>query len=281
MTLVELLVGLVVASIVGTALVQGIVTESRMMEDREAWRTARQVSRTASNVLANELRMVESGGGIETAAANGLNFIARVPYALGVLCSTNGTTSTLALMPADSVMFAGPGFAGFAWRAQATGAYTYVTSGTSLNTSGSSAACTSAGITPVPAIGGSPAGRVVTVTGTVPNTLPAGTPFLLFRRIQYEFKASAMVPGRTGLWRTILGTGIADELAAPFDPASRFRYYVQGSATPQEGTPNPLSAMRGIQVQADGRSEAAPRLAPGGPRVVRLPTAVYFFNVSP
>jgi len=277
-SLVELLVGMVVVGILGAALVRTIVMDAKITEDREAWRNARQVTRSAANMLLADLRMVETGAGVETASADGHNLVVRVPYAFGVLCATNGSTTTLALLPADSVALAAGGFAGFAWRDQATGGYSYVTSGTSLNLSGTASTCTGAQITPIPAAGSSPAGRVVVVGGTVPSTLPAGTVMFLFRRIQYEFKASAIVPGQTGFWRTVLASGAAEELAAPFDAAARFRYYVAGAATAQAASPSPLSTIRGIEAQMDGRSERTPRFSSTGSRVLRLATSVYFRN---
>lgn len=278
-TLVELLIGLVVASVMGAALVRGVVTEARMSEDRELWRNARQVARSSANVLIAELRMVETGAGVETAAADGLNLVARVPYAFGVVCATNGSSTTVALLPADSVMFAAGGYSGFAWRDPSTGAYTYVTSGTSLSTGGSASTCTGAGITPLAAESPSPAGQIVVVTGTIPAGTPAGTVVFLYRRVQYEFKASTMAPGGTGLWRTVLATGATEELAAPFHATARFRYYVAGSATPQAATPSPLSTIRGVEAQVDGRSEATGRLSAGA-RVVPLTAAIFFQNAS-
>lgn len=279
-TLVELLIALVVASVMGVALLRGVVTEARMSEDRELWRNARQVARSAANVLISELRMVETGGGVEVATANGFDLTARVPYAFGVLCATNGSSTTVALLPADSVMFNAPGFSGFAWRDGSTGAYTYVTTGTSLNTSGTASTCTTAGITPLAAESPSPAGKVVVLGGTIPAGTPVGTVIFLFRRIQYEFKASAMVPGRRGLWRVVLATGVGEELAAPFNATARFRYYVAGSATAQAATPSPLSSIRGVEAQVDGRSEGTSRMAGGNARVVPLTASVYFQNAS-
>ena len=101
-TLVELLVALVVASIVGLAAIRFVLFDARMGDNREAWRTARQAARSGVTALTADLRMVENKVGVEAVSADGLDITVRVPYAFGLLCSTNGTTSTVALLPADS-----------------------------------------------------------------------------------------------------------------------------------------------------------------------------------
>lgn len=279
-TLAELMVGLVIAMLLGAVVVRGILTEARVSEDREAWASARRVAAAAAGLLTAELRMVETRGGVEYANDAGDTLVVRVPYAFGVLCATNGTVSTVALLPADSVMLAAPGFSGFAWRDDASGAYTYVTSGTNLHLDGAAGACAPNGINPVTGLVGSPDGRVVDVQGSVPPGLAPGTVVFLFRRVRYTFEPSELVPGAVGLWRTLLATGTREELAAPFDEAARFAYYVVGRTGPQEEAPSPLSAIRGIEVRLDGRSETTSRFAGGSPRVVRLPVAIHFQNIS-
>lgn len=278
-TLVELLISLVVMAVVGLAMVRMMMSDMRFAENREAWRSARQSSRSGMNVLAADLRMVETFGGVEAAAAGGQDLTIRVPYAFGVLCATTGATSTVAMMPVDSAMFAAPGFSGFAWRDTTTGRYTYVTAGVSLTTGAAAAVCTAAGITPIPAIGGAPAGQILTLVGAVPPTLAPGTVFFLFRRIRYELKASGIFAGRTGLWRTLVTPNTTEELAAPFDATSRFRFHVNGVATAQDAVPAPLSALRGLELRFVGESEKAPRGA-AAPKEVTMATSIYFQNLT-
>jgi prepilin-type N-terminal cleavage/methylation domain-containing protein len=270
-TLVELLVGIIVASVVGAAMVRFLMADMAFQDDREAWRTARQAARAGLTVLSADLRMVETGGGIESATAGGQDVVVRVPYAMGALCATNGSISTVALLPADSLMFAQAGYSGFAWRDEATGVYTYVAGGTIG--AGAPATCTGAGITPVAG------GQVITLSGTVPAGLARGAVFLLYRRIRYEIKASVAMPGRTALWRTLVTTGATEELAAPFDAGSRFRYFVAGSATAQDAVPSPLSNIIGFELVFDGSSDGPPRRA-AGPKVVPFSTAIFFQNQS-
>jgi prepilin-type N-terminal cleavage/methylation domain-containing protein len=267
LTLVELMVGLVVAAIVGGSLVRLIMGELRSVETQEAWRTSRAVARSGVNRLTSDLRMVEATG-LEAAATGGQDFTVRVPYAFGVACTTTGSATTVSLLPTDSAMYAAAGFSGFAWRDATTGAYTYVTSAATL-ASGAASNCTGAGITTLTG------GRVVQLGGTVPSALPAGTVVFLFRRVRYEFKASTMISGRTGLWRTTLSGGASEELAAPFDNTARVRFYVLNGTAAQDAVPSPLSDVRGLELQLDGMSEITPRGATS-PKKMTLKTSVFF-----
>ena len=65
-TLAELMVGIIVAGLVGTALMGMLLTEAKATSNRDAWRNARGVSRGTLNLLESELAMVETTGGIET-----------------------------------------------------------------------------------------------------------------------------------------------------------------------------------------------------------------------
>ena len=122
-TLVEMLISMIVLAIVGAGLVQMVMSQGRFMDHQEAWRSSRAVARSSLNRLFAEVRNVEGVGGVEAAAAGGTDFTLRVPYAYGIMCATNGTTTTLSLLPVDSAMYGAPGFSGFAWR-DATGVYT-------------------------------------------------------------------------------------------------------------------------------------------------------------
>ncbi|HWV57122.1 MAG TPA: type II secretion system protein [Longimicrobiales bacterium] len=279
-TLVELMVGLVIAAILGAAVVRGLMSEARISEDREAWANARRVTLSAAGRLASELRMVETGGGVEYANDAGDTLVVRAPYAFGVLCATDGSLSTVALLPADSVMLAAPGFSGFAWRNAETGTYAYVTAGTDIDLEGDPDDCEDNGITPVTGLADSPDGLVIELEGAVPDDLAPGTVIFLFRRVRYVFADSDLVPGQVGLWRTTLSTGATEELAAPFDSTARFRYFVPGEVEAQEDVPGSLAGIRGVEIQLDGRSEMAPRVSESGSRILRMASAIYFQNTT-
>jgi hypothetical protein len=246
------------------------------MDNREAWRTARGVSRGSLNRLISDLRMVEAEGGLE-AAASGKDFTVRVPYAFGVVCSSTGASTTASLLPIDSTTFAGAGFSGFAVRDTSTGTYTYVTVGATLASPGTVANCTGSSITTLPAFSGSPAGKVVNLGGTISPVPAPGDVVFLFQRVRYQFKASAVVAGRAGLWRTLLSPNTTEELSAPFDTTARARFYVLNGATAQTALPSPLSNTRGLEFVLDGMSEATPRDR-SSPMVASVATSVFFQN---
>ncbi|HEX9894443.1 MAG TPA: type II secretion system protein, partial [Gemmatimonadales bacterium] len=108
-TLIELLLAVILAAVVSGVMVRLVMGDMRFAEDREAWRTARQAARSGLTVLTADFRMLETAAGVEAVAAGGQDITVRIPYAFGVLCSTTGTTSTLTLLPVDSLMFAQPG----------------------------------------------------------------------------------------------------------------------------------------------------------------------------
>lgn len=274
-TLIELMVSMVVLAIVAGGLVDLLRSQGRFMDQQEAWRTSRGVARSSLNRLYSDLRNVEASAGVEAAAAGGKDITLRVPYAFGVMCSSTGASSTLSMLPVDSAMFAGPGLSGLAWRDPATGAYHYVTAGVSLS-AGTGANCTGAGVTTLPSINGSPAGTIVNVSGAIAPVPPIGTVFFLYRRVRYEFKASTVLPGRTGLWRTLVTTGATEELATPFATTARFNFYVVSSSTPQAAVPT-LSTIRGLQILLDGESERAPR-GSSLPKKTQLSTSLFFTN---
>jgi prepilin-type N-terminal cleavage/methylation domain-containing protein len=293
-TLVELLLSLVVTAIVGGALVRMVVSQARFMDQQEAWRAARSVSRSGVNRLMSDLRAVEATQGVEAAAAGGQDFTIRVPYAFGILCRVNANISTVSLLPVDSAMFAAPGYSGFAWRKNQTGIYTYVP-GTALPSFQAQTDCLNAlplgyqgnaaapfAITTLPTMNGSPQGRVVNLTSGAGLVAPplgpeVGSIFLLYRRVRYEFKASVAIPGRTALWRTTLDFGgTTEELAAPFANTARVNFYVLDNPTPQAAVP-PLGNIRGLELVLDGMSEQTP----GGstaPKTSNVRTSVFFEN---
>jgi prepilin-type N-terminal cleavage/methylation domain-containing protein len=274
-TLVEMLISIVVLAVVGAALVQMVMSQGRFMDHQEAWRSSRAVARGSLNRLFAELRNVEGVGGVEAAAAGGTDFTLRVPYAYGIMCATNGTSTTLSLLPVDSAIYGAPGFSGFAWR-DANGVYQYVTAGVSL--AGAAAApCTAANITTLPSINGSPAGTTVTVGGTVNPVPPVGTIFFLFRRVRYEFKASTLVPGRVGLWRTLVTPGTTEELTAPLANTARVRFYEDYGTTAQAAVPGTLASIRGLEFQLDGQSDQTPR-GSAAPMTTTLNTSIFFNN---
>ncbi len=268
-TLVELMMGLLLAGIVGLGLTKFLLSQFRFFGQHDALREARSTSRSALNVLMSELNMVEATGGVVAAAPQDVTV--RVPYAFGIVCSSSPGLTVASLLPADSAMTAGAAFSGYAWRDANNGMYTYVQGGVTLSV-GAASTCTAQGITTLPR--GSVIQLVPGATGAA-----VGTPIFLYQRVRYQFAPSTTVPGELGLWRRAEATGATEELVAPFRSSAGFRFYVLGSDTAQTPVPSPLSRIRGLEIVLAGASAAA---APGrsAPERFDLTSSIFFHNHS-
>jgi prepilin-type N-terminal cleavage/methylation domain-containing protein len=289
-TLIELMLALIVSAVVGAALIRMTLAQGRFMDQQEAWRSARGVSRSGINRMISDLRMVENGsnaaaGGLEAAVAGGQDFTIRVPYAFGIVCTAAAATTTVSLLPVDSAMYSAPGHSGFAVRRD-DGTYDYYTS-TVLNTAPAAVAQTACNtvvapdkaIVTLPSINGSPAAIAVTLTSTV-NMAPTpkkGQIVFLYRRIRYQFKNSTALPGRTGLFRIPLSGGGEEELATPFAATARVNFYVLNNSTAQAAVPAPLTDTRGLELVLDGMSERTPD-GSTAPKTASVTTSVFFQN---
>ena len=266
LTIIELLVTVIILGIVGGGMVRMLTSQARFYEHQGAGRSARSISRAAVNVLLSEMRMVDAPNGVVAATPTALTM--RVPYALGVYCGSPSGISTVALLPTDSAMLAEPGFTGYAWRGR-LGPYNYVEGGAALALP-VPGTCVAAGINPLP-------GSIrIGLTPVLPVGVPVGTVVLLTRRITYAFAPSATVPGRVALWRRVDATGARDELAAPFDATSRFRFYRLNDNVAVDAVP-PLPDIRGFELVLNGASESSPRLT-GAPQLSSFTTSVFFRN---
>lgn len=271
MTLIELIVGMLVLGVVAILFTRLLVAQGKFFDKQAQSSAARNVSRGALNRVISDLRMVEAGGGVLIATSTAITI--RVPYAMGVVCATGGGVTTTTLLPVDSVMYAQPGFYGYAWRSSTTGLYNYVEGGTSV-AAGTASVCTNAAITTLTN------GKVIALSPALPAGATFGTPVLLFRRVRYEFKASQLISGKTGLWRTVInpnGSEISEELVAPFASTASFQFFTVNSSAAQANPPAALSDIRGFELHLDGMSERAvsgKTTAESAPFV----TAVYFKN---
>jgi prepilin-type N-terminal cleavage/methylation domain-containing protein len=266
-TLIELLLGIIIMAVVGIVLTRFMLGNSRLVAQQDAKEQARIISRAAQKLLTGDLRPVEVGNGVVAAAARDITV--RSPYAFGVVCRANGTVTTVSLVPVDSLSYAAGGFSGFAWR-DSLGAYRYVEGGTVLG-AGTSATCL---LDSVATLTG---GQVITLAPGAPTNAVPGSPIFLYRQVRYEFKDSAIYPGRKALWRTLVATGSTDELAAPVDTSSHFNFYVLNGDTAQAAVPSPLTDIRGIEVALNGASVRTPS-GTTTPRVSRVIMGLFFQN---
>ena len=264
-SLVELLVALTLLGFIGISILRTFTSQARLADMNTKRLDARAVSRAPVNLFMSEARMVETGNGMVAASASSVTL--RIPVALGVVCGTSGTATVLSLMPVDSAVYASAAISGHAYR-QDNGVYVY-TEGTTSVTPGGDATCSAESITTVAG------GRTVLVTPQMPAATIGAVAFI-YQRVRYDFAPSTALGGRVGLWRTLEQSGVAEELAAPFDASSRFRFYRNDQDTSDTVVPT-LSEIRGLQLELVGASERA-RFGRQTPETSRLQTAVFFMN---
>jgi hypothetical protein len=238
---VELLVGLVVAMFLLGGITGLFLGEARLFGEWESKRTARDVVRSASQILASDLRRLEATGGVEAASSSSITL--RVPFTIGLVCSSTAASTVVSLIPTDSVMLAASAISGQAWRT-GTG-YSYG----SVTTVAASVAgpCTAVNITTLPG------GRILSLTPGAGVVRP-GTALFLYQRVQYQFQT---ISGGARLTRRLLdGAGVTESVAQTFVPAgTRFRFYVGSSAVAQDAVPADLTTLRGIELAMEGKGE--------------------------
>lgn len=266
MTLVEMLIGMVVAGVMLGALVGLFIGQSQLMDHQASQRVARDAARNALHVLATDLQRLESSGGVEEATQDSL--VIRVPFALGLVCASSSGSTTLSLLPSDSVTYANAAMSGFAWRAP-SGAYTYVPE-TNLS-AGTASACSGASISTI-------AGGAVVDTDAGHASIPAGSPAFLYQRVRYHFEDTA--DGAT-LVRTVVESGDQETLVEFFDgSATRFRFFTSASPDPGDTPPADLGDLIGIELALEGLGDR-PRASDGAVATAPLNASVFFKNRSP
>jgi len=269
LTIAELIVGMVIFGIIGMAIMRVMVMQARYFDHQKQGNLARNVSRGPLNRLVSDIRMVEAEGGISAATSSAIT--ARVPYALGVVCNSDATGTNISLLPVDSAMYAEPGYSGYAWR-NGMSKYRYVMSGSTIS-AGSLAACNAAGITTL----SSDLAKIIKMSPKLNDSATVGTPVFLLRNIRYEFKPSTLVPGGTGLYRTVVDAGTSEELSAPFASDASFKFFVGTALTAQSSPPADLSTLRGFELNMTGLSEKRPRQS-FAQAPAPFVTAVFFKN---
>ena len=267
-TLIELMIAATVTGIMGVALTQMLIHNSRFVAHTEAMMNARQVARAAMNVMGAELAMVSTGAFIGVPSATSITL--RVPFAFGIICD-QATQRIASLVPTDSVMFASASADGLAWRNDASEEYTLMTvSNVSTTTDHANEhKCTDQGIAILTD------GKMIKMTIT-PDTLSIGDIFYLYQDVRYQFASSADLTGRLGLWRK-RGSDADEEILAPFDNASSFAFFVGSAATAQASPPSDLTTVVGLELNLVGSSEVTP-LNSSQPPSFEISTRVNFLT---
>jgi hypothetical protein len=103
----------------------------------------------------------------------------------------------------------------------------------------------------------------------------------LYQKVRYEFKASTAVPGKLGLYRTVIapnGGESSEELVAPFANTAGWKFFVvNGGAVAQAAAPATLSDIRGLELHLDGSSEGI-AVTRTTAEIAPFTTAVFFKN---
>jgi len=278
-TLVELLVAMVLFGIVGALFTKLLTVQGRFFDRQGMGNAARNVSRASLNRVVSDFRMIEASGGVVAATSTSLTI--RIPFAIGVMCGNTGAGTVLSLLPVDSTTYAeatkNNKFYGYAWRNFINGTYAYVENPATEvpGTVAHVAVCTAVNITMVPN------GRTVFVTPALPAGGGLGTPVFLYNRVRYDIAASTAVPGKLGLWRTVItpaGVQTSEELVAPFAATAGWKFFaLNGGSVAQVAPPANLANLRGLELHLDGISE---NIAPGlvANETAPFTTAVYFKN---
>ena len=268
-TLTELMIALVVMGIIGTGMVRLMTSQSRFFNEQEGTAAARRVARSGLNLMFTDLRMVETDSSIVTATPTTLTV--KLPYWVGISCGLDsGLSGNHIAMPAiDSMTLVTAGYSGYGYLD--TNGVPHFVAGGPLQ-SGSGSYCNSVGVDTVP----HPRASVILVKpGTA--SMPAGTPVFLWRNVTYAFGTSTSVTGRVGLFRTVAGNAgtVTEEIAAPFDSAAAFAYYVPGSTTPVSN-PTAGTPVLGIDLRLIGLNER--NITNGQTQQARFETSLYFKN---
>lgn len=249
-TLIELIVGILLFAIIGTLFTKLLSVQGRFFDKQGMANAARNVSRASLNRVVSDFRMIESSGGVIDASPTSLTI--RIPFAIGVVCGNANGGTVVSLLPVDSTVYENAAYYGYAWRNFLTGNYSYVEAN-STRAAENNTICAAMNLTTVPG------GKVVRVHPVAPPDAGLGAPVFLYARVRYEFKASAAVPGKIGLYRTQIrpdAAEISEELVAPFASTAKWRFFVvSDNNTAQDNPPALLSDIRGLELHLDGTSE--------------------------
>jgi hypothetical protein len=198
----------------------------------------------------------------------------RVPYAFGVACAQVAGKTIVGLLPADSASYFSASPSGYAWR-DSTGKFVYVEPATAT---ASSSYCGNALYTDPPVAMLSTPGWAPTEVALAPNDVraPPGAIVYLYQQVRYAFAPSGQLPGRIGLWRTLLSTGQRDELVAPFDTSAGFQF-LDSTLTARATPPSDLTSVRGLRLLLVAASELPPE-GRTAPMKFSLTTDVVFLN---
>jgi len=254
--LVELLVALLIAGIIGIALARLIINQARFIGVQDGMMRARSAARAALNVMQDELRMVSDSG---LRAASQDSITVRVPFLFGIACGYTSGRTIVSELPADSAAVAGAVASGMAWR-DSLGSWRFVEPATLASGAPGGSCWSNSPVIQVIGTSGWSA-RMGTGSGTAPTV---NAPVYFYQLVTYRFGPSVDQPGKRALWRVVPGASLNEELVAPFDTSARFEFLVGSVLTSQTTPPGNLESVLGVRVRLIALSDQVPqgRVAP-------------------
>jgi len=270
--LAELLVAMVIAAIIGVALTQLVISQSRFVSLQSGIMQSRGGARAALNVMARDFRMVADSGLV---AASPESVTVRVPYAFGVACTQLSGKTVVSLLPADSASYFSATLSGYAWR-DSTGKFVYEEPATASASFASYCGMVTYTNPPITTLGAP--GWAPKAVALAPNDVrtASGSIVYLYQIVRYAFAPSGQLPGRIGLWRTLVSTGQRDELVAPFDSSAGFQF-LDSTLTAHPTPPSDLNSVKGLRLMLVAASELPPE-GRTAPMQFSLSTDVVFRN---
>lgn len=270
--LAELLVAMVIAAIIGIALTQLVISQSRFVALQSGIMQSRGGARAALNVMARDFRMVADSGLV---AASAESVTVRVPYAFGVACTQIAGKTVVSLLPADSASYFSATLSGYAWR-DSTGKFVYEEPATASASFASYCGLVTYTNPPITTLGAP--GWAPKAVALAPNDVrtASGAIVYLYQVVRYAFAPSGQLPGRIGLWRTLVSTSQRDELVAPFDSSAGFQF-LDSALTAHATPPSDLNSVKGLRLMLAAASELPPE-GRTAPMQFSLSTDVVFRN---
>ena len=233
-TLVEIMIGLILAGAIGMAALRLLQTQDRFYSHLNHGVNAEQSLRAAADVVSSELRMSVP---TDLMAATADSVSIRFDVSQAVVCGTTGGTAQIFVY--DSVSNANLSTSlGTAWSGPYSSTYQYNDgwTGSSSQGMGPKTTCTANG---TPNIAGTALYR--SVTGWSSTVPPRGSIVRRYRQLTYRIAPSTMGNG-SALWRG------QQEFVGPVDPTSSFAYVMDDGTVQTSVTPGDFSRVVAVRM---------------------------------
>lgn len=235
-TLVEVLITIVVAGVLGGALMSLVVSQHRFYAQSDNLLLAQQNIRASLDLMASELRMA-SPEDIVTAASDSVTI--RFDLVHAVVCA--GSAGSTHVYAYDSVSNANltSGITGTAYSEAYDSAFVYNDGFTGTITASNPTSETQCKANGAPASEPTSAFRLVSGWSTTP---PRGSLLRWYGTLSYAFAASVTDPGSFAIWRN------NQELVTPFETGAQFSYVMDDGTVQSSVNPASFADIREIRI---------------------------------